>query len=505
MEPRGHTEELLPEGEELPPPGTRNIAIARWALVGLMTVVAAAAWVHYFEAAPRTTQAVVQYRCPMHPSVITDIPGACPICGMDLAPIQLGGATTGKPTAPTSNVTPTATSTATDSGSFWCPMHPEVISDAPNATCAKCGMKLVPRPKGAGAKARAGVPGLVPIDLTPERIQLIGMRTAQVTRETLSPGLRTVGVITAAEGAIAVVTARFSGWIEKLLVAQSGRYVNKGQALARIYSPDLLGPQQAYLNALRWLHDKEGAEPSRALELDARARLQLAGVSNEDIDEINRTRKPLRALSVRAPMSGYVGKKTAVTGLYVEPGTELFEIADLSTVWVVADVYESEIELVKAGQKATVAVPAIPGQTFTDRVSFLYPVVSPGSRTLKIRLELRNPGLRLLPGMFANVTLDLDAVEGLVVPSEAVVDTGELQYVFVVHAGGRFEPRRVKIGSRDLGKVQLLEGAGDGETVVTTANFLVDSESRLRAAIEGISGGGAKATAGPEPGEWHSR
>jgi len=172
---------------------------------------------------------------------------------------------------------------------------------------------------------------------------------------------------------------------------------------------------------------------------------------------------------------------------------------------VVADVYESEIELVKAGQKATVAVPAIPGQTFTDRVSFLYPVVSTGSRTLKIRLELRNPGLRLLPGMFANVTLDLDAVEGLVVPSEAVVDTGELQYVFVVHAGGRFEPRRVKIGSRDLGKVQLLEGAGDGETVVTTANFLVDSESRLRAAIEGISGGGAKATAGPEPGEWHSR
>ncbi|MFL5310703.1 MAG: efflux RND transporter periplasmic adaptor subunit, partial [Myxococcales bacterium] len=315
------------------------MAIARWALVGVMAAVAAAAWVHYFEAAPRTSQIVAKYLCPMHPSVVTVMPGTCPICGMDLAPIPLDGTATGKPSAPNTS---------------------------------------------AGAQAPAGVSGLVPIDLTPERIQLIGMRTAQVTREKFSPQLHTVGVVTATEGGTALVTARFSGFVEKVLVAQTGRFVNKGQALARIYSPDLLGPQQAYLNALRWLHDMDGAESSRALELDARNRLRLAGVSNEDIDEINRTRKPLRALSVRATLSGHVGKKTAITGLRVEPGTELFEIADLSTVSVVADVHESQIELVKAGQKASVAVPAVPGQTFTERVSFLYPEVSTGNRTLKI-------------------------------------------------------------------------------------------------------------------------
>ncbi len=426
----------LPEGEEAPPPGVRTMAVVRWALVGLMALAAMAAWIHPLVVAPPSVRAAAQYQCPMHPSVITAQPGACPICGMDL--VRVDGEST-----------------------------------------------------RAGSAPAAGVPGLVPIDLTPERIQLIGMRTGPVAREKLWPALRTVGFVTADEGGIAIVAARFPGWIEQLLVTQSGTYVKKGQPLVRIYSPDLIAAQQAYLNAIRWESEKSTApaQGTSVIERDARARLQLTGMSDEDIDELARTRQPMRALFARSPAGGYVGKKTAVTGLYVQPGAELFEIADLSTVWVIADVYESEIDRVRVGQKATIAVPAVSGLHFAGQVSFVYPAISAGSRTLQVRIAVRNPGLRLRPGMFANVTLDLGAVEGLVVPSEAVVDTGEYQYVFVARQGGRFEPRRLRLGSRGDGKVQVLEGVAEGETVVTTANFLVDSESRLRAAIEGFAGG----------------
>jgi len=441
--------------------------------------------VHVAGLVPRVARAATRYHCPMHPSAIAEMPGACPICGMDLVPIR-GGSTA--PPAAAGGALASAGPAAAGTGAYWCPMHPEVSSDDPGATCEKCGgMRLVPRPPQAGAARPAGVPGLVPIDLTPDRIQLIGMRTAPATREKLSPALRTVGFVTADEGGIALVTARYSGWIEEVLVSQSGTLVKKGQPLARIYSPDLIASQQAYLNAIRW--ESEGKASSSVIEREARARLQLSGMSEEDIDELASSRKAMRALHARSPIAGYVGKKAAVTGLYVQPGAELFEIANLSTVWVIADVYESEIDRVRVGQKASISVPALPGLTVGGRVSFLYPAVSTGSRTLQVRLGFRNPGLRLRPGMFANVTLDLGAVEAVVVPSEAVVDTGEVQYVFVARQGGRFEPRRVRLGSRGEGKVQVLEGVAEGETVVTTANFLIDSESRLRAAIEGFTGG----------------
>ncbi len=484
--------DALPEGEEAPPPGVRTMGIVRWALVGLMALAAVAAWVHPLGIAPRSVRAAAQYQCPMHPSIITAQPGACPICGMDLVRIDEKSSSSA---ASTKGPSAAAGASARNGGpgAYWCPMHPEVTSNDPEAVCEKCGgMKLVPRPK----EPASAVPGLVRIDLTPERIQLIGMRTAQVTREQLWPTLRTVGFVTADEGGIAIVAARFPGWIEQLLVTQSGTYVKKGQPLVRIYSPDLIAAQQAYLNAIRWESEKSTA-PSQGtslIERDARARLQLTGMSDEDVNELARTRQPMRALFARSPIGGYVGRKTAVTGLYVQPGAELFEIADLSTVWVIADVYESEIDRVRVGQKATITVPAVSGLHFAGQVSFVYPAVSAGSRTLQVRIAVKNPGLRLRPGMFANVTLDLGAVAGLVVPSEAVVDTGEYQYLFVARQGGRFEPRQLRLGSRGEGKVQVLEGVTEGETVVTTANFLVDSESRLRAAIEGFAGGRAPPT-----------
>jgi Cu(I)/Ag(I) efflux system membrane fusion protein len=317
------------------------------------------------------------------------------------------------------------------------------------------------------------------------------MKTALVSKEMLSPTLRTVGMVTADEGSIAIVSSRFSGWIEDLLVSQTGEKVRKGEALAKVYSPDLSTAQINYLNATKWARDQaaQAGQAASTLESDARARLLLLGISDLDIQELEKRSKPLEAINIRAPRDGYVGKRTAQVGLYVTPGEELFEIADLATVWVVADVYESEIERLRVGQKASMALQAMPGQVFTGKVSFIYPAVNPSSRTIQVRLEFKNPHTRLRPGMFADVTLDLGAVEGLVVPADALVDTGESQYLFVALPGGRFEPRSVKVGARTGDRVQILTGVSAGERVVTTANFLIDSESRLRAAIQGFGAG----------------
>jgi len=464
----------LPEGEEKVPPGVRAMAAVRWALVALMAVAVATTWVYFARSGGEpASRSAAQFICPMHPAVVSDRPGSCPICGMDL--VAGGGAGGSFPSASRAG-RPSA-------GRYWCPMHPEVTSDDPNAACEKCGgTRLVPR---------ESVPGLAPVELSRERVQLIGMRTAEVVRQKLSPTLRTVGIVTADEGSIVIVSSRVSGWIEELLVSQSGQRVRKGEVLARVYSPDLTTAQLNYLNATRWARD-QGATGQAAspLEADARARLLLLGIGELDIQEIERRRKPIDFVSVRAPRDGYVGKRTAQVGLFVSPGQELFEIADLSTVWVVADVYESDVERVKVGQKASMTLEAMPGQPFLGRVSFIYPAVNPTSRTMQVRLTFDNSRLRLRPGMFADVTLDLGAVEGLVVPADALVDTGESQYLFVALPGGRFEPRSVRVGVRTGDRIQILSGTAAGETVVTTANFLVDSESRLRAAIQGFGAAG---------------
>ncbi|HSB18880.1 MAG TPA: efflux RND transporter periplasmic adaptor subunit [Anaeromyxobacteraceae bacterium] len=475
----------LPEGRETPPPGVRTMAAVRWGLVALMALAAGGAWVYWSGLRERPAQAAaVAWQCPMHPAVLQDRPGDCPICGMSLVQVQPGAR----------RKAAAAPAAATGPGKYWCPMHPEVHSDDPEARCEKCGgMKLVPRDAAApaGGEARS-VPGLVPVDIGAERIQLMGIRTARVVRESLSPQLRTVGFVSANESTLAIITARFTGWVEELKVAQSGQKVARGQVLASVYSPELTTAQQVYVNAMRWTRDPgAGAAPGGAvggnLDQDARRRLELLGVAPQDVAEIARTGKPLPSTPIRSPVSGYVARRGALPGLYFTPGTELFQIADLSSVWVIADVYEYDMSRVKVGQRATLSLGAYPGERFAGRVQFIYPAVNPESRTLQARMEFRNPGLKLRPGMYGDVVVELDAADALAVPTEAIVDTGETQYVFVTRAGGRFEPRRVRIGARAEGKVQVLEGLAAGETVVTTANFLVDSESRLRAAVEAFT------------------
>lgn len=425
------------------PRGTRVMAVVRWLLVAA-TAAGAVASIGYamgwFESGPVENEPAKQYICPMHPEVVKDDPGECPICSMSLVE-----------------------------------------------------RRSVETPAGAEERGEgeAPVPGLTPIDLTPERIQLAGIRTARATRAPLAAGVRAVGTVTASEAGLAVIHTRVAGWIEELLVDETGREVRKGQILARLYSPELLAAEQELLTALRWASAPRdpalaAATTGRDLAADARQRLELLGISTTEIDAITRTGTLVRAVPIRSPVRGHVTRKNAVQGQYVQPGSQLFEVADLSKVWVIADLAESESGRVRVGALAHVTLAAFPERRFEAKVNLVYPTVAQDSRTVRVRVELDNADRALRPGMHGNVDIESDAAEALVVPAEALVDTGVVQYVFVALPGGRFEPRRVRAGLAQEESVQILEGLREGETVVTTANFLIDSESRLAAAIAGL-------------------
>jgi membrane fusion protein, copper/silver efflux system len=491
-----------------PPRGVRTMAVVRWVLVVLMAIIAAGAGLMYFGVSLRggagSHAAGKLYYCPMHPQIVQDHPGECPICSMTLVLKPEG------PVKPSATMQPAAAKEqasgrpgtkpgeAKAGGKYYCPMHPHVTSDDPTAKCDLCGgMKLVPRPQEGAAAPAAPVPGLVAVDIPVERVQRIGVRTEKVTRQSLMGGLRTVGAVEANERGLATISPRFAGWIEELHVSETGQRVKRGETLATIYSPEVLQAQQELLTAVGWGSTQDAStvphhgETASLLGLaaDARHRLELLGISPQEIDSIVRSRKLHRAIAIRSPVEGHVIAKNAIAGMTVSPGAPLFQVADLSTVWVIGEVYESDLKRVRIGQQARFEASALPGEVFTGKVKFVSPVLDAGSRTLRLRLELRNrpgpAGLKLRPGMYGNVTLDLPATTGLMVPAEAVVDTGDVQYVFIAREGGHFEPRRVKVGARVEDRMELVEGVAEGETVVTTANFLIDSESRLRAAVEG--------------------
>lgn len=532
-------ENPLPESEpdaappEPPPPeprsaaidvprGARAMAVFRWALVLGMALVAAGSVTYSFGLvdAESASASSVKYHCPMHPQIVQDTPGDCPICGMTLVKFEAPDASA-KAAASEEPKKPDAHAghRHNPDDPYACPMHPEETGLDAKARCPICGMfleKREPKPKSARAASdplhehgdasapapaasadepepvQAGVPGLVPVELSMDRVQLIGVRTEPAKSEALVSALRTVGFVTADESRLARVHTRFSGWIERLAVGTTGQKVHKGQALAALYNLELLPAQQEFLAARRWASRAEQSTDPNGLgvgrlEQDARARLELFGLSPAEIDSIAKSGQPTRTIAVTAPIGGYVTRKNAVQGTYVQPGSELFEIADLSRVWVLADIYEHEIGRISVGQSATVSVSAYPKTPFVGKVGFIYPALDPGTRTLRVRIEFGNKDLKLRPGMFGDVVIQLAAESGVVIPAEALVDTGEYQYVFLAKEAGRFEPRRVQTGARAGDKVEILSGVAAGETVVTTANFLIDSESRLRAAIHGSS------------------
>lgn len=495
---------------EGPPPGVRAMALFRWLLVGVMALVAVLSVTYSFGLLPGTSASAsaVQYYCPMHPQVVQDHPGECPICSMTLVKREGGGERTDSH----------AGHRHEPSDPFICPMHPEETGVDAAARCPICGMKLEPRPvkppspapkpsaqpspvtaDAPAANATAAplphdVPGLAPVELTLDRVQAIGVRTAVAREEELLPELATVGFVSADEARFARVHSRFSGWIDELAVAVTGQKVSRGEVLARLYNTELLPAQQEFLAARRWTeapappaHDALPRLSGATLERDARARLELFGVSASEIERIAETGQPIRSVAIAAPIGGYVVTKNAVRGAFVDPGTELFEIVDLSKVWVLADVYERDAGRVRTGQAASVRIDALPNRRFDGKLGFLYPSLDPATRTLRVRIELENRKLELRPGMYGNVVIRLDTTRAVTIPSEALADTGEHQYVFLARDGGRFEPRRVRAGARVGERVEILEGVAAGDVVVSTANFLIDSESRLRAAIQGTT------------------
>ena len=400
---------------------------------------------------------------------------------------------------------------------WHCPMHPTYTSER-EGDCPICGMKLVPiesapavagaageGPVASGAEA-PGPAGQATVEADAAGVRLAGVRTATAGRGRLARPTRTVGVVAADERRVRRVQTKIAGWVERLHIGALGDSVRAGQPVLALYSPELLASQEELLRAREAAARFAGSslpEVRRGgedLVAAARRRLELFDVPASVIDRLERTGEVQRTVTLVAPASGFVTAKTVFEGMEVTPGMELFTLTDLSRVWVEADFYEAEAGLLRPGQRVEVRLPYDPGRQLQAQVSLVYPTLSPESRTVKARLELPNPDGALRPGMYVDVLAELAAAEGVIVPDDAVIDSGLRQVVFVERAAGVFEPREVRVGLRGEGRAVLLAGVAEGERVATHANFLLDSESRLRAALAALAPGGGAAPPPPPPG-----
>ncbi len=319
------------------------------------------------------------------------------------------------------------------------------------------------------------------------RLQRIGVKTAAALKKTITATLRAVGRVVAEETTLTDVSSKVRGWVGSVVVDAVGDPVTKGEVLFTVYSPELYAAQEEYLQALR-SQQRAGATsaPDRAdyLVRAARNRLRLWDIAGRDLERLARADEPKEHLPIRAPVSGYVVEKNLVAGSAFEPGQRLYRIAPLSRVWIEAEVYEYELPLVHEGQTATVTLPYMPERSFEASVAYVHPTLDPKTRTARIRLELPNPDLALRPDMYANVRIRAERGERLLVPQSAVLYAGRRNFVFRALGDGRFRPQPVKVGLRSGEEVEILTGLEPGDAIVTSATFLIASESRLRAAME---------------------
>ena len=361
---------------------------------------------------------------------------------------------------------------------YTCSMHPSVKRQEPG-TCPICSMDLTP------VTRQELETGVILVDA--QRRQLIGVRTAPVQARSVQVEVRAVGRVVYDEKRLADVTLKNRGWIAKLHVNESGQRVKKGQTLFTLYSPELYAAQEEFLTAVS---SQEAARASNAPERAdylvqaARTRLRLWDIHDWQIDRLAETGEPLEHLPIVSPVTGYVVQKNVVDGAAVEPGSRLFRIAGLERVWVEAEVYESDLPLIEIGQQATIDLSYLPGRSFAGRVSFVYPYLQAGSRTGRVRIELDNPGLELKPDMYANVRLAIDRGERVVVPAEAVLYAGPRRLVFLDLGEGRLKPQEIQVGVRSGDSYEVTAGLAIGDTVVTSGNFLIAAESRLKSATE---------------------
>jgi RND family efflux transporter MFP subunit len=331
---------------------------------------------------------------------------------------------------------------------------------------------------------------LAPIRITPERRQLIGLKFATVVRKDVNDRLETTGNIEADERLQGYVQTRFAGWIEQVFANSTYQYVRPGQPLFTIYSPDLVSTENEYLLAIDARNRVSSSEiadvatDASSLVDSAAERLKLWGVSPREIARLERERTVRRAVEIDSPMSGYIVERNALPNMYVQPDTRLFTITDLSKVWIYAAVFQDEIGKVRPGDRANVTVDAYPGTNFEGRVDFIEPQIDPMTRTAKVRCEFDNPKVQLLPGMFAHMALDLPMGEHTVIPDTAVLRTGTHNVAFVDRGDGYLTPVEIELGSHVGDDFIVLKGLSPGQQIVSSANFLIDSESQLQAAAD---------------------
>lgn len=469
-------------------------------------------------ATARANEAV--YTCPMHPNILQTQPGTCPICGMDLVrkespvlPDSTGEA------AHSSAIHDDHEHGAHDKQLYTCGMHPNVIQDEPG-TCPICGMDLTPVKKSPAPKAKGKMKGekkikywvapmdptyirdkpgkspmgmdLVPvyedqgdsssgtITVDPVMVQNMGVRVAKVEKTSLSRRVRTIGEIDVAEDQVSVVNLRFSGWIERIYADQTGQAVRRGQALFSIYSPELVSAQKEYLIA----YNTSGKDS--ALTRSAAERVRLWDIPQSVLDKVAKKQNVDRTIVIRAPRSGYILHKNVVEGARVVAGTDLYRIGNLKTIWVNTEVYEFDAPWIRVGQNASMELSYQMGRRFAGKVDYIYPTLNKKSRTLKVRLVFDNPGIALKPGMFATVWIDAQRKDNvLVIPTESIIRTGERQLVFITQELGKYQAREIVTGLVGDGhRTEVLSGLSEGQTVVTSGQFLLDSESQLQEAVQ---------------------
>ncbi|MFN7981315.1 MAG: efflux RND transporter periplasmic adaptor subunit [Vicinamibacterales bacterium] len=446
---------------------------------------------------PPHERTVLYYVDPMHPAYRSDKPGVAPDCGMTLEPVYAPDAGDARPTA--------------DGNApvlyYRDPTQPSYTAKGPGVNPAT-GNVLEPVFAAAGEQAPAGA-----LRISPERQQLIGVKFETVRRGSAERAIRTVGKVSADETRIGHVHTRIEGWIDRVMVDFTGAVVRKDQPMLTVYSPEMLASQQELLLASRardLMRDNplaSAATHGQSLFEAARRRLQLWDLSDDQIDQVLATGNPIRSITVHAPMAGFVTARNAFPNQKVTPDSDLYTIVDLSHVWIVADVFESDVQAIRLGDTARVSFSNNSAPPLTARINYIQPQVDPVTRTVQVRLDTANPGMRMKPDMFVNVEFAVQTAPQVTIPADAILDTGDRQTVFVDLGNGYLEPRQVTIGERFGDRVAVTGGLQDGERIVSSGTFLIDSESQLKAAASGMGAppehqhgsGGAPAATPPPP------
>jgi RND family efflux transporter MFP subunit len=382
---------------------------------------------------------------------------------------------------------------------YACPMHPQYKSDRPG-DCPSCGMRLEPvRADGSGTTGAGGGGLQIPagaIQVSPDRQQTIGVRLGKVERVSGTRPLRTTGRVAPNENATYPLVSGVQARVREVRSATAGTLVKKNEVLASLYAPEYLTTAQGFLYALNNLERVGTQDPNQASTAAANVQrsadtLRNLGVSEGQIEDMRKTRALTPHITIASPVDGFILQRNVLVGQRVEAGSELYRVADLRRVWIFADVYESEQRFIRPGTRARVTASQLSGQS-TAVVSSAQPLFDEVTRTLRVRLETNNPGTALLPGMFVDVEFSVDVPPALAVPADAIVDSGLRKTVFVDRGSGYFEPRAVETGWRIGGQVEVLKGLMEGERIVISGTFLIDSESRMKAAAQGVHGAAAK-------------